>query len=348
MPEQPGTSAGSATSGLPTDALKQELQELLKVAGQRVLRSVTSKVGSLGKKVGGAVVEKAAAPVREVGEKITGGDGPAGLAKSVGGGVVKGVAGKAKEAVTGDGGDGGGGGGDFGKVTNIVEHIDVGVPVRVAYDQWTRFTDFPGFMKKVEKVEQDSDTELKWRGQILWSHRDWKSTIIDQVPDKRIVWRSEGSKGYVDGAVTFHELAPDLTRILVVLEYYPQGFFEKTANLWRAQGRRVRLELKHFQRHVMTQTMLHTDELQGWRGEIHDGEVARSPQEAEQSAEQQEQPAEEQPGEEQPAEAEQREPEQPEAGEQAPEQQPEPEPAAQGSTEQKDEQKEESRQAAKA
>src|SRR5690606_32874322 len=212
------------------------------------------------------------------------GDGPAGLAKSVGGGVVKGVAGKAKEAVTGDGGDrgdGGGGGGDFGKVTNIVEHIDVGVAVRVAYDQWTRFTDFPGFMKKVEKVEQDSDTELKWRGQILWSHRDWKSTIIDQVPDKRIVWRSEGSKGYVDGAVTFHELAPDLTRILVVLEYYPQGFFEKTANLWRAQGRRVRLELKHFQRHVMTQTMLHTDELQGWRGEIHDSEVTKGPQEEE-------------------------------------------------------------------
>ena len=77
---------------------------------------------------------------------------------------------------------------------------------------------------------------------------DWKSTIIDQVPDQRIVWQSEGAKGYVNGTVTFHEIGPNLTKILVVLEYYPQGFFEKTANLWRAQGRRVRLELKHFRR----------------------------------------------------------------------------------------------------
>jgi uncharacterized membrane protein len=187
---------------------------------------------------------------------------------------------KVGEKVTG-GGNGGGGGGGQGKqsdkVTNIVEQIDVGVPVRVAYDQWTRFTDFPGFMKKVENVEQVSDTELKWRGRILWSSRNWKSTIIDQVPDERIVWRSEGAKGYVDGAVTFHELAPRLTRILVVLEYYPQGFFEKTANLWRAQGRRVRLELKHFRRHVMTEAMLHPEELEGWRGEIHDSEVTRPP-----------------------------------------------------------------------
>ena len=61
-----------------------------------------------------------------------------------------------------------------------------------------------------------------------------------RFPHERIVWRSKGAKGYVDGAVTFHELTPDLTRILVVLEYHPQGFFEKTGNLWRAQGRRAR------------------------------------------------------------------------------------------------------------
>jgi uncharacterized membrane protein len=159
------------------------------------------------------------------------------------------------------------------KLTNIVEQIDVGVPIEVAYDQWTRFTDFPGFMKKVENVEQESDEKLVWTAKIWWSRRSWTSTIIEQVPDERIVWRSEGDKGYVDGAVTFHELAPDLTRILLILEYHPHGLFERTGNLWRAQGRRARLELKHFQRHVMTNTILHADELEGWRGEIHGEQV---------------------------------------------------------------------------
>jgi uncharacterized membrane protein len=161
------------------------------------------------------------------------------------------------------------------KVTNIVEAIDVGVPVRVAYDQWTRFEDFPKFMKKVEHVERTSDEKTTWKAQVFWSHRSWESTVVEQVPDRRIVWRSKGEKGSVDGTVTFHEIAPELTRILLVLEYHPQGLFERTGNIWRAQGRRVRLELKHFARHVMTQTILRPDEVEGWRGEIRDGQVVR-------------------------------------------------------------------------
>ena len=96
-----------------------------------------------------------------------------------------------------------------------------------------------------------------------------------QIPDELIIWRSKGPKGYVDGAVTFHELAPNLTRVLLVLEYHPQGLFEHTGNLWRAQGRRARLELKHFRRHAMTQIALHPDEVEGWRGVIEDGKVVK-------------------------------------------------------------------------
>ncbi|TJZ78650.1 SRPBCC family protein [Rhodococcus oryzae] len=188
-----------------------------------------------------------------------------------------------KDAVTGgrngddDGGKGKGKGKKL-KITNIVESIDVGVPVQLAYDQWTQFADFPSFMKKLELVEQVSDEKLQWKAQVFWSHRTWESMIIEQVPAERIVWRSKGAKGYVDGAVTFHELTPDLTRILVVLEYHPQGFFEKTGNIWRAQGRRMRLELKNFQRHVMTSTVLHPDDVEGWPGEIRDGEVVEPEQ----------------------------------------------------------------------
>ncbi|MBO0691967.1 MAG: SRPBCC family protein [Acidimicrobiaceae bacterium] len=193
--------------------------------------------------------------------------------------------------LTGSGGgsggeEGGGQGGSRGsrtpdkgvKTTNIVESVDVGVPVHTAYDIWTRFTEFPSFMKKVESVEQESDETLNWTARIAWSNRTWKAEILEQVPDHKIVWRSEGSKGYVDGAVTFHELAPELTKVVVVLEYHPQGLFEKTANLWRAQGRRARLELKNFERHAMTEVALRPEPPEGWRGEIHEGNVVETGQ----------------------------------------------------------------------
>ena len=123
---------------------------------------------------------------------------------------------------------------------------------------------------------KDDETKTKWKAQIFLSHREWESTILEQVPDEKIVWRSSGEKGHVDGAVTFHELSPNLTRILVVLEYYPQGLFERTGNLWRAQGRRARLELKHFRRHVMTEVLQNPDDVEGWRGVIEDGKVKRT------------------------------------------------------------------------
>jgi hypothetical protein len=188
-----------------------------------------------------------------------------------------------KEKIAGLFGRGGKGGGSRKlKLTDIVESIDVGVPVSVAYNQWTQYSDFPKFTKKVENVEANKNEENKtsWKAQVFWSHRTWEATVIEQVPDERIIWRSKGQKGHVDGTVTFHELAPNLTRILLVLEYHPQGLFERTGNLWRAQGRRARLEFKHFRRHIMTEGILHADDLEGWRGTIHDGEVVESHEDA--------------------------------------------------------------------
>ena len=202
--------------------------------------------------------------------KVAEGESPGKAAMGAG---FSGLKEKAKNLL-GGGGGGKGGGGDF-KVTNIVEDIDIPAPVRLVYDQWTQFADFPNLMKKVETVEQEEDEKVNWRAQILWSHRDWEATIDKQIPDSLIAWTSKGSKGHVDGTVMFREVGPELTRVLVVLEYHPQGFFEHTGNLWRAQGRRVRLELKHFRRHVMRQLVLNPDELEGWRGVIEDGEVVK-------------------------------------------------------------------------
>jgi uncharacterized membrane protein len=183
-----------------------------------------------------------------------------------------------KEKVSGmfRGGKGKSGGKQKLKLTNIVESVEVGVPVQLAYNQWTTYHDFPSFTKKVENAEpSDENKQVKWKAQVFWSHREWEATIVDQRPDERIIWRSKGQKGHVDGAVTFHELAPRLTKIVVVLEYHPQGMFERTGNLWRAQGRRVRLELKHFQRHVMAHALLNPDDVEGWRGVIEEGEVVK-------------------------------------------------------------------------
>jgi uncharacterized membrane protein len=189
-----------------------------------------------------------------------------------------------REKITGAFGGRGKGGQRKLKLTTIVESIDVGVPVRVAYNQWTQYSDFPKFMKKVESADktgnEDEEQKINWKAQVFWSHRTWEATVIEQVPDERIIWRSKGQKGHVDGAVTFHELGPSLTRILLVLEYHPQGMFEHTGNLWRAQGRRARLELKHFRRHMMMQGILQADEVEGWRGTIHDGEVVESHEDA--------------------------------------------------------------------
>ncbi len=265
MTEAP--SGGALTE--PLDKLKQEAQALARAVGERALKSVGEKItGSAGRLLdyadgnGGPGLKAAAEGVT----KLAQGKSPAQS--------VLGAAGKAATGLFSRSGGGGGQSKNL-KVTNIEEDIEVGVPVRLAYDQWTRFTDFPSFMKKVESVEQESDEKLKWKAQVLWSHRGWESTIQSQVPDERIVWTSKGQRGHVDGAVTFHEIAPNLTKILLALEYYPQGGFEHTGNLWRAQGRRVRLELKHYRRHLMTQALQHPDEIEGWRGVIEDGEVVK-------------------------------------------------------------------------
>jgi uncharacterized membrane protein len=272
---QAGGASETAGSLTPSGQLQASLQQLAGTFKDRAVSSVSGRLGNAtdrltdyaenggGKGLLSAVtgVEDVSSPVKSIVKKGLGDAGD-----------------KVKDTLSGAAGSllGGKSNGKDGKklkLTNIVEHIDVGAPVDLTYRQWTQFAEFPKYMKKVEQVEQISDEKLRWKAQVFLSHRTWESTIIDQVPNERVVWRSKGDKGYVDGAITFHELAPNLTRVVVVLEYHPQGLFERTGNLWRAQGRRVRLELKHFQRQLMTQTLLHPDDVEGWQGEIRDGEV---------------------------------------------------------------------------
>lgn len=289
-------SAGKAVQDLsPTKHLQKSLQGLAGTFAERALSAVSDKVtGTAGRlndyaEGGGGNLLGAVTGVQKSGEGESRFSGAMENIKQTAKDKFEDV----KESL-GGGGKGKGGGGKKIKLTNIVEQVDVGVPIRLAYDQWTLFADWPKFMKKVEQVEQASDEKLQWTGKVFWSRRNWESTILEQVPFDRIVWRSKGAKGYIDGAVTFHEITDNLTRIIMVLEYHPKGLFEKTANLWRAVGRRARLELKHFERHVMTEAVLHAEDIQGWHGEIRDSEVVKDDETARREEEEQEQEDQEQ------------------------------------------------------
>ena len=256
------------------DKLKDVSQELLHNLGNKAFDTANDKLSGLTGRLtdigDGGPVRKA---VVKAGEAKLQGDSPV-----LGG--VKGAVSGIKDKITG--GKKGSGKGTAKKPVNIYEIVDVGVPVKVAYNQWTEYEAFPKFTRKVEKAsaQGDKSPETSWGAKIFLSHREWKATTVEQVPDERIVWVAEGAKGYPNGSVTFSEIGPSMTRVVLVIEYHPKGLFEKTGNIWRAQGRRVRSDFKQFPRHVMTRTVLHADEVDGWRGTIHEKEIVETHEDA--------------------------------------------------------------------
>lgn len=278
----------AALDELPIGDLQSDVSDYAKALAEKGASGLTDKLNDLTQSLTPGDDESAGGEgLKKGAEKLAEGKNPAAAGASA-------LATGAKEKLTpGSGGGSSGGSGEVKKFSNIVEHIDVGVPVRVAYNQWTQFADWTDFMKKVENAEQQEDEQLEFKGQVFLSHRTWESTIVQQVPDEQIVWESKGEKGHLDGAVTFHELAPRLTRILIIVNYYPQGFVEKVGNMGRPVGKRIRVESRLFARYVMTTTILDEDAVEGWRGEIRDSEVVRSHEEAleaEQDAAEQDEP----------------------------------------------------------
>ncbi|MZD54840.1 SRPBCC family protein [Streptomyces sp. SID5606] len=259
------------------DRLKAEVQEYLAAQVTRLLTGVGTKLGETTGKLNDIADGKSpgfAKLALDGGRKLAEGKSPMRAAFEVGAGKVKDNVVGAFKNLTGGKGRKKGGGGQ--KPTVILEYVDVGVPVRTAYDQWTQYQDFSTFAKGVKSASRADDTSSDWQMKVFWSNRSWKAKTTEQVPDDRISWSSEGAKGTTKGVVTFHELADNLTRVILVIEYYPKGLFEKTGNIWRAQGRRARLDLKNYVRHIT----LKGEADDGWRGEIRDGEVVRSHEDA--------------------------------------------------------------------
>ncbi|WP_405676017.1 SRPBCC family protein [Streptomyces sp. NBC_01511] len=258
-----------------TDRLKEELQNYLKA---RATHAVTNLGQRLGEGVGKLADPKngpggAVKSLAKGGQALGEGKSPAQAAMAAGTSHLKDTI---KDKVKGLFGKGRKGGGGKSKSVTITEDIDVGVPVREAYDQWTQFQEFSTFAKGVVSVEKADDTSSNWKVKVAKSTRSWKANVTEQVPDERITWTTEGAKGTVKGVVTFHAITDNLTRVLLVLEYFPKGLFEKTGNIWRAQGRRARLDLKLYRKFIM----MRGEATDGWRGEIRDGEVVLEHDEA--------------------------------------------------------------------
>ena len=145
----------------------------------------------------------------------------------------------------------------------IEKSVEVEVPVRTAYNQWTQFEDFPQFMKGVERVEQLDDTHLRWVAEIGGQKREWKAEITEQEPDMRIAWRStEGATNA--GVVTFHKLDPNRTKVMLQMEFEPEGVVETAGAAVGAVGGRIDADLDRFKEFIESRGT----ETGAWRGTV--------------------------------------------------------------------------------
>ncbi|HVD41662.1 MAG TPA: SRPBCC family protein [Solirubrobacterales bacterium] len=152
----------------------------------------------------------------------------------------------------------------------IQQSVDVAVPIDEAYDQWTRFEEWPEFMHRVDSVQQVDDSTVHISTKVWGVTKEFEAEIVEQRPDERIEWHSED--GLMNsGVVTFHRLAPRLTRIEVTMDVKPDSLLEKAGRGMRFTKRAVRGDLHRFKAYVEMEE--HPDK--GWRGTIENGDVKR-------------------------------------------------------------------------
>jgi uncharacterized membrane protein len=191
--------------------------------------------------------------------------GAGGIAKEAAGGLLP----------FGGGGDDNGGGKNKGlpgvgkgRRMPVQQSIDVAVPLETAYNQWTQYEDWPDFMHRVTRVTQEEDNEVTFATKIWGKTKEFKAEIVTQRPDDRVVWRV--SQGITHtGVVSFHELAPRLTRVELSLDIAPGSLIEKAARGMRHVKRAARADLHRYKAFIEMQET----ETGAWRGRIEDGEV---------------------------------------------------------------------------
>jgi uncharacterized membrane protein len=148
-------------------------------------------------------------------------------------------------------------------MSNIEQSVDVHVPVHTAYNQWTQFEEFPRFMEGVEEIRQLNDKRLHWRANVGGKEKEWDAVITEQIPDQCIAWKNiTGAKNA--GVVTFHRINDKTTRVMLQLEYDPEGIIENVGDVIGVVSARVRGDLERFKEFIEERG----SETGAWRGKV--------------------------------------------------------------------------------
>jgi len=148
-------------------------------------------------------------------------------------------------------------------MSTIEQSIELEVPVQTAYNQWTQFQDFPAFMEGVEQVKQIDETQLHWVAQFGGTRHEWDAEITEQLPDERVAWRNTDGKENA-GVVTFHKLDDERSRVMVQMDWVPEGIKEKLGDALGISDRRVKGDLERFKDLIESRGR----ESGAWRGEV--------------------------------------------------------------------------------
>jgi uncharacterized membrane protein len=140
---------------------------------------------------------------------------------------------------------------------SVEKSIEVSVPVRTAYNQWTQFESFPRFMNGVDRVDQTSPTTTHWVTSIGGVHREFDAEITDQRPDERIAWTTISGPKQA-GLVTFYEVDATTSRIML------QIVLETLGDKLGLVGHRIEGDLRRFKAFIESRG---TEE-GGWRGTV--------------------------------------------------------------------------------
>ncbi|MGI8335693.1 SRPBCC family protein [Actinomadura scrupuli] len=148
-------------------------------------------------------------------------------------------------------------------MSKIKESVDVAVPVRAAYNEWTQFEEFPQFMEGIDRIEQSTETRTHWETSIAGVRREFEAEIIEQHPDDSIAWSSTG-RPLQAGVISFHHLGPDQTRVTLQMDYEPEGLAERAGDRLGIIRHRIRRNLERFKHYAEA----YGGGTRGWRGEI--------------------------------------------------------------------------------
>ncbi|MFF9984159.1 SRPBCC family protein [Streptomyces erythrochromogenes] len=149
-------------------------------------------------------------------------------------------------------------------MSQVKESIEVDVPIRTAYDQWTQFESFPQFMDGVERIEQRTDTLTHWVTKIAGVEREFDAEITEQIPDTKVAWVSVGGDTEQSGLVTFQPIDPSHTQVTLMMDFDPDGMAENIGDKLGFVDRQVKGDLKRF-KHFIEDRGSATG---GWRGQV--------------------------------------------------------------------------------